>query len=225
MSQLYLPGDYICDGEGCIKGHGTELVDNKIFSSYFGRVNQINKLVTVSPVFSVRYVPEIGDVVVGRVVQIYNKRWKIDTNARGDTTLGLGAINLPGVAQRRKSEDDEMNMHKYFAVNDMVVCEVQKVNKNGSAALHTRNDKYGKLSNGLLVIVAPDSIVAAKSRFITRGPVDVISGCNGYIWISSRDGSPESFRYIAEIATITKGLYAKDQKIDLENVVNKVVPF
>lgn len=198
-NQLYFPGDYICEAEGCIKGHGAECLNNAIFSSYFGHVQQINKLVTVIPTFSFRYTPEIGDVVIGRVCQIYNKKWKLETNSKMDCTLGLGSINLPGVMQRRKSEDDEINMCKFFDLNDVVVCEVQKVGKNGSAALHTRNDKYGKLSNGILCCMRPDLIGPMKTRFIAKGGINIICGANGYIWISTNTNSTEDYQFTAKI--------------------------
>jgi len=220
MGEIYLPGDYICDSEGFIKGHGTEQVENKIYSGHFGRVNQIDKLVTVQPFFSVRYTPEVGDVVVGRITQIYSKKWRVDTNSRGDTTLNLSAINLPGVMQRRKSEDDEINMRKYFDINDVIVCEVQKVSRNGSAALHTRSDKYGRLKNGILVMVTPDMLAPTKMRFMTNGDVEIIAGCNGQIWISSKDGGGESMRSIASIRSAILSVYNKGQMVDLEAILN-----
>ncbi|ELA42833.1 uncharacterized protein VICG_00148 [Vittaforma corneae ATCC 50505] len=223
MRKFFLPGDCVCENEGYIKGHGTEQIGDKIYSNYFGTVNQINKLITIAPVFSVRYTPEVGDVVVGRVIQIYSKKWKVDTNCRSDTTLSLGAINLPGVMQRRKSEEDEINMSKYFDINDVIVCEVQKVNKNGSAALHTRSDKYGRLSNGVLINVSPDLLVATKSRFIAKGGVEITSGCNGHIWISSKNDSSESFQQIAQIRSIIECAYDQNEAVDLEAIINKVV--
>lgn len=226
MKNLYLPGDYICESEGYIKGHGTEEIDDKIYSTYFGTVNQINKLIVVSPIFPIRYTAEIGDVVVGRVSQIYNRKWKLDTNCKNDTTLALSAINLPGVIQRRKSEEDEINMSKFFDINDIIVCEVQKVNKNGSAALHTRNDRYGRLNNGVLIIVSPDLLIPTKSRFLTKGPIEIISGCNGYIWIGIKEDnnhSIEIFKYVAKIRSKISELFDKNYMIDLENIIDEVV--
>lgn len=221
MGKFLLPGDYICESGGCIKGHGTEQHGNRISSNHFGIVRQIDKLITVLPIFSVRYIPEVGDVIVGRVAHIFNKRWRIDANCKGDTTLALGAINLPGLVQRRKSEEDEINMRKYFDINDLVVCEVQKVNKSGSTALHTRNDRYGKLTNGVLICVSPDRLEPMKSRFITKDTVEVIGGCNGWIWISAKNELPETFVTIAKIKLDIEWLRAHDHLINLENIVNE----
>jgi len=66
-----------------------------IRSSVAGVVEQVNKLICVKPLKS-RYEGEVGDVVVGRVVEVQQKRWKIDTNSKTDSVLLLSSVNLPG---------------------------------------------------------------------------------------------------------------------------------
>lgn len=223
MTGVLLPGDEVCEAEGFIKGHGTEAHGDSITSTYFGRVCQINKLITVVPICSFRYTPEVGDVVIGRVVQICNKRWKLETNSKSDTTLSLSAINLPGAVQRRKSEDDEVNMHRFFGINDLVVCEVQKVNKNGSAALHTRSDRYGRLNNGVLVSVPHIFLCPLRSRFISKKGVEIVAGCNGLIWISTANENHESYKHVSQINSGIQSLCSKQQPIDLDRLVDEVV--
>lgn len=43
-----------------------------------------------------RYVGEVGDVVVGRIIEVQQKRWKVDTFSRLESVLLLSSINLPG---------------------------------------------------------------------------------------------------------------------------------
>lgn len=43
-----------------------------------------------------RYAGEVGDVVVGRIVEVQQKRWKVDTFSRLESVLLLSSINLPG---------------------------------------------------------------------------------------------------------------------------------
>jgi exosome complex RNA-binding protein Rrp4 len=60
----------------------------------------------------IRYNPEKGDLVVGRVVEVVQQRWKVDTNARQDAILSLSSVNLPGGVQvcscYATPEDDEI---------------------------------------------------------------------------------------------------------------------
>lgn len=64
-------------------------------SSTAGVAEQVNKLISVKALKS-RYVGEVGDVVVGRVVEVQQKRWKLDTNSKMDSILLLSSVNLPG---------------------------------------------------------------------------------------------------------------------------------
>lgn len=48
-----------------------------------------------------RYTPEVGDLVIGRIVEVGASRWKVDANARQDAALMLSSVNLPGGVQVR----------------------------------------------------------------------------------------------------------------------------
>jgi len=69
--------------------------DDCLYSSVAGVVERVNQLISVRPLKS-RYHGEIGDVVIGRVTEVSQKRWKLDTNARLDSVLLLQSVNLPG---------------------------------------------------------------------------------------------------------------------------------
>lgn len=74
---LVLPGDLISQGEGLIQGSGTYAFNHGIYSSLIGYVKKTNKLVSVKPLKS-RYYAKVGDIVIGRVREIVNKKWKVD---------------------------------------------------------------------------------------------------------------------------------------------------
>lgn len=99
----------------CDRGHGTYAEDNALKASVAGTVEQVNKLISVRPLKS-RYFGEIGDVVVGRVTEVQQKRWKVDTNSRLDSILLLSSVNLPGGELRRRNVEDEQMMRKYLQV-------------------------------------------------------------------------------------------------------------
>lgn len=64
-------------------------------SSVAGLKEEVNKLISIKPLKS-RYNGEIGDVVVGRITEVQQKRWKVETNSRLDSILLLSSVNLPG---------------------------------------------------------------------------------------------------------------------------------
>jgi len=94
-SSLFVPGQLITSETGYLRGHGSYLkegsscenngTDSKnnvqIISSVAGVLERVNKLISVRPVKS-RYIGEVGDLVVGRVVSVDSKRWKVDINGQ-----------------------------------------------------------------------------------------------------------------------------------------------
>lgn len=87
-------------------------------------------------------------------------------------------------------------MRNYFQDGDLLIAEVQQVSSNdGSATLHTRSLKYGKLRNGVFLAVSGTGggggVVRSRRQQFTvnggaqgGGDVDVILGVNGYVWLS-----------------------------------------
>ncbi|VDN25200.1 unnamed protein product [Gongylonema pulchrum] len=135
--------------------------DDQLVASVAGAVEQVNKLVSVRPVKS-RYNGEIGDVVIGRILEVQQKRWKVDTNSRLHSTLLLSSVNLPGGELRRKSVEDELMMREYLKEGDLI-----------------------SLAQGTLLKISPYLIKRRKSHFHTLPyGVSVIFGRNGYVWIS-----------------------------------------
>lgn len=141
-----------------------------------------------------RYSPEIGDLVVGRIVEVQAKRWRVDVAASQLAILQISAINLPGGILRKRTETDELQIRSFFAEGDLVVAEVQQLHQDGAASLHTRSLKYGKLRNGVFASLSGTGggggVVRSKRQVWTMevanagGEVDVLLGVNGYIWIS-----------------------------------------
>ena len=150
--------------DGFLRGHGTRVADGRLLATVCGTVERVNKLVSVRPLRT-RYVPETGDVVLGRVVDIAGKRWKLDVGGRQHAILQLGAVHLPGGAQRRRNAVDELNMRALYAENDLISCEVQSFYADGAVALHTRSLKYGRLANGQLVRTPPTLVKRVKRHF------------------------------------------------------------
>lgn len=71
--------------------------DNKdvLKASVAGTIERVNQLICVRPI-KCRYMGEIGDVVVGRITEVQQKRWKVETNSRLDSVLLISSVNLPG---------------------------------------------------------------------------------------------------------------------------------
>lgn len=136
--------------------------------------------------------------MVGRIVEVQSKRWRVDVGGTQLAGLPLSAINLPGGIQRRRTETDELAIRSFFAEGDLLVAEVQQIYPDGGAVLHTRSLKYGKLRNGAFLAVTGTGggagVVRSRRQVWTMdvgslgnegaAKVDVVLGVNGYVWIS-----------------------------------------
>jgi exosome complex component RRP4 len=194
-TSIVTPGETITDDPQWMRGHGTYLppASSAITSSVAGTVTRTNKLLSVRPLRA-RYTPEVGDLVVGRIVEVQAKRWRVDVGSTQLAALPLSAINLPGGILRKRTETDELQIRTFFAEGDLLVAEVQQLFGDGGAVLHTRSLKYGKLRNGVFVAVSGmgggGGVVRSRRQVWTMdaangaGQMDVVLGVNGYVWIS-----------------------------------------
>lgn len=209
--RILVPGDIITTEPQWMRGHGTytpsastmspapgATATTVITATLPGPLHRTNKLLSVSPLRS-RYVPSIGDLVIGRIVSVDKSRWRVDISAPLLAQLPLSSINLPGGVLRRRTTADELQMRTYFQEGDLLVAEVQMVgNADGVATLHTRSLRYGKLRNGVFLAVAGTGkgvgVVRSKRQVFevdigttAAGQevlVDVALGVNGYCWVS-----------------------------------------
>ncbi|KAI5294425.1 exosome non-catalytic core subunit rrp4 [Ascosphaera acerosa] len=225
---IVTPGEIITDDPQWMRGHGTFTPhhphlsqssqpntanaastissttnhNTNIVATVAGTVLRTNKLLSVQPLRA-RYIPEIGDLVVGRIVEVQSRRWKVDVAAPLLAQLPLSAINLPGGILRKRTTADELQIRNYFNEGDLVVAEVQGVHAgDGAATLHTRSLKYGKLRNGVFLAVNSAAGGPSRSTGVVRSrrqvwtihgangsdEIDVILGVNGYVWVAKHVG-------------------------------------
>jgi len=185
QSQLVCPGDVVSAEPGALRGRGVvERADGKLVATTCGVVEHVNKLLYVRPLKH-RYAGSVGDVVVGRIVEVQTDRWAVEIGTAQLAYLHLGAIHLPGNVQRRRTDEDTLRIREFFDENDLISAEVQKVQESGELALQTRNSRYGKLQNGVLACV-PSVYVRRQAQHLVNLPrvgVMVVLGNNGWVWV------------------------------------------
>jgi exosome complex component RRP4 len=167
-----------------------------------GVVERINKLVYVKPL-KFRYAGDVGDVIVGRINEIAGDKWVVDFGGTQMASLPLGGINLPGSVQRRRTDEDKMQMRDFFREGDVFACEIQKIMESGEVIVHCRSNKYGILRNGQLVQVESTLVRRQASHFVnipvgSGELIQVVLGNNGWIWIglpSKQTGHIQSLNF------------------------------
>jgi exosome complex component RRP4 len=172
------------------------------YATVCGVLEKINKLVFVRPL-KARYSGDIGDVIVGRINEVAGDRWFVDFGGTQMASLPLGGINLPGSVQRRRTDEDKMQMRDFFQEGDVFTCEIQKVMENGEVIVHCRSNKYGILRNGQLVQVDGSLVRRQAMHFVTIPTgsgelLQLVLGNNGWIWIglpSKQTGHIQSLNF------------------------------
>lgn len=211
--ELVVTGDQIlCPFPNPIIGHGVAQGQTSEGPYYFaavtGLVERIDKLITVRP-HLISYLPEVGDVIVGRVTAIVDKKWKLDINARQSAALAISSINLPG-GQRKRTDEDALQMRLILKENDLISAEVQRVLSDKSAALHTRSHRYGKLGFGIMIDVTAGLVPRRKHHFhsINDLGLDIILGLNGKVWIAPQKTEEQKAQEAALLNDAT--IYTKE---------------
>ena len=62
-------GDVITSDTGFMRGHGTVMQEDSLHATVAGVVQRVNRLVSVHPL-KARYTGEIGDVIIGRIIEV-----------------------------------------------------------------------------------------------------------------------------------------------------------
>jgi len=183
-ARLVTPGQLIYEDTSFMRGHGTYMEHGAQIASVAGPVTQVNRLVTVTPLRQI-YQGAVGDTIIGRVKSIGSGRWKLDVNSSLDGELRLVNVQLPGGEQRRTNQEDELCMRDLIPEGSLVCVEVQKIGLDGELRLAARNQKFGKLGQGLLVPV-PASLVSQDKQRIRGLPcgAQVTFAANGYVFVA-----------------------------------------
>jgi len=188
LAAALVPGEEVATLEsGAMRGHGTWIPEGSktLVSCGAGRVERVNKLVSVAPVRG-RYRGEVGDLVVGRIAEIAHKSWRVNVGSARRATLALSSVTLPDDAQRIRTHADALAMRSLYAEGDVVCCEVQAVHGDGSVHLHARSNRYGRLANGAAVTVNAHLVRRLPRHFLAL-PADVgvelAVGNNGVVWV------------------------------------------
>src|SRR4051794_3172080 len=90
-SNLLVSGDLLTIDQSSLVGHGLipiqiptssyNITTNTVQSTVSGQIQRVNKLISISALHH-RYVGEIGDIVVGRIIDVGDKRWKVDVHSQ-----------------------------------------------------------------------------------------------------------------------------------------------
>ena len=194
--QIVTPGDLLAEGD-YLTGDNTFKDDEKVYASRLGLVEYKGRKVEVVALNNF-YIPSVGDLVIGKVVEMDLHGWTVDINSPYIGTLRASeALSRPFRPQRDELSD-------FLDVGDLVLAQIIAFDRTRDPSLTIREPELGKITHGQIVRVSPAKIprvIGRKGSMInmlkkeTRCNITV--GQNGLISISGRNREDERLAVLA----------------------------
>jgi exosome complex component RRP4 len=174
-----MPGDLL-EGEKLKPGAGTYVSDGKIFAALLGIKSVKSNYVNIIPL-SGRYIPAVGDSVIGKVEDIGPSNWLIDINSPYPAPLHVNEVPW------RVEFGDTA---RYMNVGDVILAKVLMVDETMRVQVTMKDQGLRKLQGGQIIEVSPSKVprVIGKSGSMIqmiKGYTNcrIFVGQNGRIWL------------------------------------------
>lgn len=179
---LVIPGDLL-SSDVKQAGDGTYVKDGQVFAALFGFMNKKDRIQVIP--LAGKYMPQGGDVVIGKIVDVRFSNWLVD-------------IRSPYVALLHISEYPERidadQMGQYLGIGDLVVGGVKDVDVTMKVELTMYGESFKKIDSGRVIEISHAKIprvIGRKGSMISllksELNCDIFIGQNGRIWVKGRE--------------------------------------
>ena len=188
--QLVTPGELLAEGE-YLPGENTYMEQNKIYASRIGLVDTDNKKVNVVALRAF-YVPKVGDIVIGTVVEVGFNGWTIDIKAPYSALLRASDV----LSRPFKPQNDELSA--VLNSGDLIVAKIASYDRAHDPQLTVGEPGLGKITRGQILHVTPTKIprvIGRKGSMISmikqETGCQIILGLNGVILVTGKTPEDE----------------------------------
>jgi len=159
------------------------------------------KYVNVVPLRGL-FTPEVGDTIIGKVVDQTAVKWIIDINAKEEAILKPGdAVDRDRndrrdnrYANKRPSREEEAEAMGLYGSGDLLICKVLSADRVTSPTVTTIGEGLGKINDGICIQIDVPKIprVIGKKGSMIKLLKD-FTGCrifvskNGRIWVRGKN--------------------------------------
>ncbi|MBS7632990.1 RNA-binding protein [Candidatus Bathyarchaeota archaeon] len=183
--QVVTPGDLLAEGD-YIAGENTFLEGNKIYATRTGLVEYDNKKVNVVALKAF-YVPRIGDLVIGTIVEIGFNGWTVDINAPYPALLRASEV----LSRPFRPQQDDLP--QLLDIGDLIVAKIVAYDRAHDPQLKVDEPGLGKITRGQILKITPTKIprvIGRKGSMISMIKQEtnchIILGLNGIILITGK---------------------------------------
>ncbi|AFL94874.1 exosome complex RNA-binding protein Rrp4 [Thermococcus cleftensis] len=185
--ELVVPGTLLAQGP-FKSGRGTFREGNRIYSTVVGLVEIRGDTIRVIPLEG-PYIPEVGDNVIGKIVDVRFSNWTVDIGAPYQASLRVQD------AVEERIDLAKTDLRKIFDIGDIIYAKIKAYNEVNQIDLTTKGMPFkgGPLRGGQIVKITPSKV----PRLIGKGGsminlikkltgTRIIVGQNGWVWVSGK---------------------------------------
>ncbi len=220
MGQLYVnerdivvPGQLLADGMDYLPSSGVYREPEKIISTLLGLVNLEGRLIKIIPLRG-RYMPKIGDIVIGRVVEMTFSNWFVDIGCTNNGVLSLSEVE--------EYVEKGTDLSTYYDFGDYIVARISNVMRN-NIDLSMRGPSLRKLAPGRLLTINSSKVprlIGKQGSMISlikmKTGCKILVGQNGVIWVQ---GNPNNEMLVQETVKLV------DERAHIEGLTEYVTHF
>ena len=183
-SRLVLPGELVQQGIDFLAGQGTYRDNKDIRSKYLGILKKQEHSVRVIPL-SGKYMPEVGDFVLGEVEYVSFSSWRLNINSPYNATLPLSAVN--------EFIERGADLSNYYKRGDLLLVKIESLSKDMDVTVNMKDRNSRKLYGGRIITITPAKVPRVIGKRGTM--VSIINnktnclitvGQNGLIWTKGK---------------------------------------
>jgi exosome complex component RRP4 len=186
--EVCVPGEVLATGIDYLPSDYTYRDGEDVISRQLGLVRLEGRAVKVVPLVG-KYNPKVGDMIIGKVVDMSQSNWYVDIGFMND-----GALSLREVPEYIERGAD---LAQYYSFDELIFAKVVKVAR-GSIDLSMKGPGLFKLKGGRILKVSPfkiPRIIGKQGSMISlvkdKTKCKIVVGQNGNIWISGDDFKAE----------------------------------
>jgi len=188
--KLVYPGELLAEGEYTAGGN-TFKHGKRVYASRIGLASVEARKVSVIALRG-GYDPQVGDVVVGEVVDLGSLNWSVDIGSPY-----IGTLNASDVFGRR-FDPERQALKDAFNVGDMVVAEVLAFDRTKNPLLTVVGPDLGKVTRGRIEKITPAKIprlIGKRGSMITllrkETGCQITIGKNGWVLVTGKTPGDE----------------------------------
>jgi exosome complex component RRP4 len=207
--ELVVPGQLL-DSRSLKPGPGTYSDGGRIYASQLGIRSERGGFVSIIPLAG-RYIPRMGDTVVGEIIDLGPSFWLVDLNSPYPATLHVTEVPW---------RVDFGDTARFLNVEEAILAQVANVDETKRVSVSMRDRSCRKLTGGQLVEISPTKVprvIGKKGSMINLvkdyTKCKIFVGQNGRIWIDGDVGN------MAICARVLRMIEERSQALGLTEAV------